>query len=524
MSSAIGKMPAVAVSSPAASGQHILKNSRRENFPGWYREVIDAAKLAEDSIVPGCMVILPLGVEVWNQVKAQFGEMLRRGKCSHDYQFPLFIPSSLFAQEAEHVAGFAKECAVVTHHRMMVDGSGKMVPDPTAKLDEPLIVRPTSETIIGESFRGWIRSKKDLPRLVNQWCNVIRMERATRPFLRTTEFFWQEGHCAFATEPEGRANALKMAQAYETFMTQVCALPVILGEKSPGERFAGAVQTFTLEAMMQDGKAVQSGTSHYLGDNFARASHIQFTDGDGEKKYAHTTSWGISTRLIGSMIMTHSDDNGLRLPPRIAPVHVVIIPSGSGAKADKKAIRDAYIPRVEALFAGQRFEDREISIELDDRDEKELNAGEKGWDALKKGTPIRIEIGPREAQRETVTISRRDKDLSEKVEVPITDIASYVIFALGEIQQTYFRQALAYREALTRTDILTPEAMRAYFADPANIGFVRGKWCGDKSTEETFKDLSVTIRCLPLDQSGTNGICILTGRPATIDAIFGRSY
>lgn len=511
---------AVAYAVPAAvagaGARGILRNTRKDNFPEWFREVIEVARLAESSEVPGCMIYLPRAVALWDQIKAGMDRQFQKEKCCDNYYFPLFIPASLFAREAAHVEHFAQECALVTHSRMKCE-DGKMVPDPTAKLEDPLIVRPTSELIIGEFFRKSIRNAGDLPFQVNQWCNVVRMERATRPFLRTTEFYWQEGHCVFANEEEAKANALKMGQLYAAFMSQSCALPVIFGEKSPGERFAGAAQTLTCEAMMQDGKAVQAGTSHYLGQTFARASDIKFRDKDGIEKLAHTTSWGVSTRLIGCVIMTHSDDDGLRLPPGIAPQHVTIVPAGKAS-----AERDAYITRVQNIFDGARYGHREISVDTDER--PDVGPGEKLWDAVKNGVPIRLEVGLKEAKAGTVTVYRRDADHKEKTVVKIEDLAGHVITTLGEIQANYLRQATEYRDTHICEDITTLAGMRAYFSDPANTGFVRAKWFVDKDTETMLKDLHVTIRCLPLDGKRTEGTCVLTGRPTTQDAIFGRSY
>jgi prolyl-tRNA synthetase len=400
---------------------------------------------------------------------------------------------------------------------MKLDETGNMIPDPDAKLTEPLIVRPTSETIIGDSMRQWVRSYRDLPLELNQWCNVVRWEHETKPFLRTTEFLWQEGHCAYATEEEARANALKMAQVYHAFMTQQCALPVILGEKSPGERFAGAVQTYCLEAMVQDGKAVQAGTSHYLGQNFAKASDIQFTNRDGKQAFAHTTSWGVSTRLVGTLIMAHSDDDGLRIPPRLAPHHVVVIPSG---RKDIEA-RDVYIQKIENLFKGARYEDRAVSVKVDQRD---IAASTKGWEWIKKGAPIRLEVGARECEEDTVMVRRRDQDYRTATTVRVDELVPHVVRTLGEIQSNYYAQAQGFLDTHIRKDITTLEGIREFFDNPENRGFVRAKWCEDPATEEMLKDLKVTIRCIPQDQSGTEGVCVLTGRPAKVDVIFGKSY
>lgn len=492
--------------------------TRKNDFSKWYQKVIKIADLAEPSAVRGCMVIKPNGYAIWERVQRQLDDRFKEGDLCQNAYFPLFIPVEFFEKEATHVAGFAKECAVVTHYRMRMSADGKMEPDPDAKLDKPLIVRPTSETIIGDSMSKWIQSHRDLPLKLNQWCNVVRWEHHTRPFLRTTEFLWQEGHCAFSTEATARENALKMAQVYSAFMTQECAMPVILGEKSSGERFAGAVQTYCLEAMMQDGKAVQAGTSHYLGQNFAKASEIQFTDVNNEKQYAHTTSWGVSTRLIGSLIMVHSDDSGLRLPPRLAVHHVVILPSQAPSKE-----RDDYIAKIKNCLKGRMYEGQPLSVHVDQREG--MNAGEKGRDWVNKGAPMRLEIGPREAKAATITVFRRDQNLLEKTLVKADEIAGHVIQTLGEIQVNYYAQAKAFMDSHIRIDITTPEQIKAFFADPENMGFVRAKWCGKPETEEMLKEeYGVTIRCLPLDQKMTEGPCVLTGEPATIEAVFGRSY
>jgi prolyl-tRNA synthetase len=504
--------------STASERKNLLPVTRQENFSQWYLAVLKSAELAEASSVRGCMVIQPWGYSIWNQIQRQMDDLFQRNKCCKNAYFPLFIPVRLFEAEAKHVAGFAKECAVVTHYRMKLDEQGKMIPDPEAKLAEPLIVRPTSETIIGDSMRQWIRSYNDLPLELNQWCNVVRWEHETQPFLRTTEFLWQEGHCAYAAEEEARRNAQKMAQVYQSFMTETCALPVILGQKSPVERFAGAEQTYCLEAMMPDGKAVQAGTSHYLGTNFARAANIKFTDKKNERKYAHTTSWGVSTRLIGTLIMVHSDDDGLRLPPRLAQYHAVIIPSGHS----EQGARDAYISRVEQLFEGARFEGRDAALEVDLRN---IGPAKKKYEWVQKGVPLRLEIGPREVKNETVTVCRRDREISESITVKVDEIVSFVLKTLGEIQTNYYRQAQTFLQSHIRTDLTTLEELQAHFSDPKNIGFVRAKWAGDSEAEKKLKEeFKVTIRCIPEDQSGEEGRCILTGAPATMDVIFGKSY
>lgn len=511
-------MTSISATTPLTN-KPLLPVTRTENFSDWYQAVLKAAELAEPSAVRGCMVIQPWGYGIWEQIQRQMDDLFKRQKCCTNAYFPLFIPVKFFEAEATHVAGFAKECAVVTHYRMKLNDKGKMIPDPDAALDEPLIVRPTSETIIGDSMRQWIRSYRDLPLELNQWCNVVRWEHEARLFLRTIEFLWQEGHCAYATESAARQNAYKMAQMYRSFMTQVCALPVILGEKSPSERFAGAEQTYCLEAMMQDGKAVQAGTSHYLGTNFAKAANIQFVDATNSKQFVHTTSWGVSTRLVGTLIMTHSDDDGLRVPPRLALHHAVIIPSGYKGIEE----RDVYISKIEKLFETARFEDRAVAVEVDRR---LVSVGDKSYEWIKKGIPLRFEIGAREAQSETVTVYRRDQHHSQTPTiVKMAELVSFVIRTLGNIQNHYLMEARTFLTGHIRTDITTRQELEAHFSNPENLGFVRAKWCGDSEAEEALKrDFKVTIRCIPEDQSGTQGTCVLTGKPATTDVIFGKSY
>lgn len=495
-----------------------LKFTRAGNFAKWYKEVINVAGLASKSSVPGCMIIFPLGMTIWERVQDELNRSFKRRNCCENYYFPLFIPVSLFEREATHVDGFAQECVVATHDRMkMVDG--KMVPDPAAKLPEPYVIRPTSEMIIGEFFRDKIRETNKLPLQVNQWCNVVRAEHHTRLFLRTMEFLWQEGHCAFSNEKDARTNALKMAQVYQAFVTNICAVPVIMGEKSEEERFAGADQTFCLEAMMQDGKAVQAATSHYLGQNFSKASEIFYKNPKGDLENVYTTSWGLSTRLIGCLIMVHADDNGMRVPPRLAQHHVVVIPSG------KECVqRSQYIERIQNVFLENepRYENQEIAYWLDNSND---NAGSKKWDAIRKGVPLIFEVGPREAKQENVTVYRRDQDPAKKTTVSIDALIPYVISTLGEIQINYYTQAENFLKANIRTDITDFETLKAFFAEPSNRGFVRAKWSGDRVAEKALKkEHGVTIRCLPFDQDDKEGICVLTGKPATREAIFAKSY
>lgn len=501
--------------------QTAITPTRAQDYPEWFQQVVKHADMAENSPVRGCMVIKPWGYGVWENMQRQLDDRIKSTGHQNAY-FPLFIPLSFLEKEAKHVEGFAKECAVVTHHRLE-EKNGKLVP--TGELEEPLIVRPTSEMIIGESFARWVESYRDLPLLINQWANVVRWEMRPRVFLRTTEFLWQEGHTVHASEKEAIEETLKMLEVYREFMEDVLALPVILGEKSPGERFPGAVSTYTLEAMMQDRKALQAGTSHYLGQNFAKGSGIRFSNKDGEVEYAYTTSWGTTTRMIGAMIMCHGDDDGLRLPPRVAPKQVVIIPVVPKPELEEQVF--AYAETIAARLRKREFHGQPISVLVDKRDKR---GGEKNWEWIKKGTPIRIEVGPRDLEANAMMVSRRDKPHKEKVKVSMDHIGDEVVNLLGAIQNSLYDQARAYRDANIRTDILTFEEMKKFFtpknADKPEIhgGFVRAKWCGDVETEKMLDEFKISIRCLPLDQSKSEGKCILTGRNATIDAIFAKSY
>jgi len=501
--------------------RHAITPTREEDYPEWYQQVVRAADLAENSPVRGSMVIKPWGYGIWESMRDQLDQRIKAAGCDNAY-FPLFIPLSFFEKEAGHVEGFAKECAVVTHTRLKGDGD-KLIPD--GELEEPLVVRPTSETIIGHSFAKWVQSYRDLPLKVNQWANVVRWERRPRLFLRTTEFLWQEGHTVHAEAEEAVDATKQMLEMYREFCEEVLAMPVITGEKSPGERFPGAEATYAIEAMMQDRKALQAGTTHYLGQNFAKASEIQFNDIDGEVKYAYTSSWGVTTRLIGGVIMTHSDDDGLCLPPRLAPKQVVILPF-IGKDADPAAVYK-YAEDVAESLRGKQYKGRPIVVVVDRRD---MRGGDKNWEWIKKGIPVRIEVGPRDMESGSVMIARRDRAHKDKEKVLTDAVADRVVDVLDDMQKGYFKRAKAYLDQNIRDDITTFEEMKTFFTpknpDKPEIhgGFVKAKWCGDPETEDLLDDLKVTIRCLPLEQSGTEGTCILTGKPATIDAIFGKSY
>ena len=495
---------------------------RDEDFPEWYQQVIRAAAMAEPSDVRGCMVIRPWGYGIWENMQHHLDAMFRATGHRNAY-FPLFIPLSYLAKEAEHVEGFAKECAVVTHSRLEANAEGKLVP--SSPLTEPLVVRPTSETIIGASYAKWVQSYRDLPILINQWCNVVRWEMRPRIFLRTTEFLWQEGHTVHETEAEARAETKQMLDVYETFVRDHLAIPVVSGEKSESERFPGAVQTLCIEALAQDCKAIQAGTSHFLGQNFAKASGIQFQSRTGTQEFGWTTSWGMTTRLIGTMIMVHSDDDGLVLPPRIAPTHVVILPI-----TPKEDTRVRILETCDALalqLRGKQFEDSPIEVQVDGRD---LGGGVKNWEWIKKGVPIRVEIGPRDLEKNAVAVSRRDQPIKSKESMSIQEFAAQAPEMLMLIQKNLYERAQRFQEENTRVieskkdfyDFFTPE-------NPAKPeihgGFALARWNGSREIEEQIKDdLKVTIRAIPLDGSSELGECIFTGEPSARRVIWAKSY
>ncbi|MHA1540309.1 MAG: proline--tRNA ligase [Alphaproteobacteria bacterium] len=466
-----------------------ISPTREENFPEWYQQVIRASDLAENALVRGCMVIKPYGFGIWENIKNKFDKRIKECDVQNAY-FPLLIPLSLLEREAEHVEGFAKECAVVTHHRLEADGNGKL--KPAAPLDEPLVIRPTSETIIGESFSKWVQSYRDLPLKINQWANVMRWEMRPRMFLRTSEFLWQEGHNVFATAEEANEDAKKMLDVYADFAENVLAIPVIKGEKTDDERFPGAKNTYTIEAMMQDGKALQAGTSHDLGDNFAKASNIVYLDRDGEEKYAHTTSWGVSTRLIGGLIMTHGDDDGLIVPPRVAPYPIVIIPviHDEGRKAE---IFEYCQNIVKDLKAGNPH----LSIFIDKREDKLPN---KIWGWVKKGAPLRVEIGGREIDNDMVFFARRDLGKDGKDKLPRAEFIQKAPEILDAIQQNLFDRAKK-RLLENITDISTTAEIDAFYKD-GKTGFLRGNktLLEDPDFAETIRRHALTPRCLPFDQ------------------------
>lgn len=497
--------------------------TRADDFPEWYQQVVKAAELAEASDVRGCMVIRPWGYGIWENLQRELDRRIKATGHENAY-FPLFIPVSFLEKEASHVEGFAKECAVVTHHRLEMK-EGKMIPSPSAKLEEPLVVRPTSETIIGASFSRWVQSYRDLPLLINQWCNVVRWEMRTRVFLRTAEFLWQEGHTAHASADEALEETRKMHEVYREFAENVLAMPVIKGEKSAGERFPGAVNSFTVEAMMQDRKALQAGTSHYLGQNFAHASGVKFLNKDGKEEFAYTTSWGMSTRLIGGMIMTHSDDDGLRIPPRVAPKQIVILPVVPKPELQEQVWK--YCEELAADLKKIQYHGNALEVTVDKRD---LRGGEKSWQWIKRGIPLRVEVGPRDIEKGCVMMMRRDQSPKEKLAISRQDLAAKVLIVLDEIQANYFRAAQNHMRENINSSLKDYAEFTRFFTpknqDKPEIhgGFVNAKWCDGAACEEKIHELKVSIRCLPLEQSGTEGRCIICGAKAKTDALFGKSY
>ncbi len=484
--------------------------SRESDYSQWYNELVVKADLAEHSAVRGCMVIKPYGYAIWEKMQAALDKMFKDTGHSNAY-FPLFIPKSFFSKEASHVEGFATECAVVTHYRLKNDGSGNIVVDEEAKLEEELIVRPTSETIIWNTYRGWIESYRDLPILVNQWANVVRWEMRTRLFLRTAEFLWQEGHTAHATREEAVAEAEQMLNVYADFAENWLAVPVIRGRKTENERFAGALDTLCIEALMQDGKALQAGTSHFLGQNFAKAFDVQFTAKDGKLDYVWATSWGVSTRLMGALIMAHSDDQGLVLPPKLAPIQVVIVPI---YKTEEE--REAIGGLADALIG--ELKSKGISVKYDDRDTHRPGFKFAEWEL--KGVPLRIAVGARDMQHGTVEIARRDTQVKETV--PQAGLGDRIEQLLEDIQRSIHSKALAFREANTVT-VDTYEEFKQVLDDKG--GFVSAHWDGTVETEQLIKEeTKATIRCIPLDNPLEAGVCIRTGRPSTQRVLFARAY
>ena len=483
---------------------------RAENYSQWYNDLVVKADLAEQSPVRGCMVIKPYGYAIWEKMQQQLDKEFKKAGVQNAY-FPLLIPKSFFSREAEHVQGFAKECAVVTHYRLKENEDGSdVVVDPSAKLEEELIIRPTSETIIWNTYKGWIKSWRDLPIMCNQWCNVMRWEMRTRPFLRTSEFLWQEGHTAHATKEEAEAEAQKMLKVYADFAEKWMAVPVIQGVKSETERFAGALDTYTIEAMMQDGKALQSGTSHFLGQNFAKSFDVTFLNKENKPEYVWATSWGVSTRLMGALIMVHSDDNGLVLPPNLAPIQVVMIPI---YKNDEQlnAIREKLQPVIRELQAAG------VSVKLDDSDNK--RPGFKFADYELKGVPVRLAMGARDLENNTIELMRRDT--LEKENVSFDNIAQHVTELLADIQNSLFEKARRYRDA----HIYECDNYDEFKTKVKDGGFFLCHWDGTAETEAKIKEeTQATIRCIPFGYEQTEGVDMVSGKPAKCRVIIARSY
>ena len=486
--------------------------ARSENYSQWYNDLVMKADLAEQSAVRGCMVIKPYGYAIWEKMQSVLDGMFKKTGVQNAY-FPLFIPKSFFSKEAEHVAGFAKECAVVTHHRLMNDPKGKgVVVDPEAKLEEELIVRPTSETIIWSVYKNWVTSWRDLPILCNQWCNEVRWEMRTRPFLRTAEFLWQEGHTAHASAEEAEAKAKEMVQVYADFARNTLALPVIVGHKSPNERFAGALDTLTIEAMMQDGKALQAGTSHFLGQNFAKSFDVQYSDKEGKLQYVWATSWGVSTRLMGALIMAHGDDNGLVLPPKLAPIQVVLVPI---YRTDEE--RAAVLEKLDAIKAS--LEAMGHSVKVDARDT--IRPGFKFAEWELKGVPVRLAMGARDLAAGTVEVARRDTLTKETM--PLEGIAEHIHALLDDIQTNIYNKAMAFRDSRVQKC----DSWEEFKTEIQNGKFLLCHWDGTAETEQKIKDeTKATIRCIPVDSyvCEEEGTDIYSGKPSKCRVVYAIAY
>jgi prolyl-tRNA synthetase len=505
----------------AQKAQTAISPTREEDYPEWYQQVVKASDMADRSPVRGCMVIKPWGYALWENIQHRLDGMFKQSGVKNAY-FPLFIPLEFFEREAAHVEGFAKECAVVTHHRLEKGPDGKLVPG--GPLTEPLVVRPTSETIIGDAFSRWITSYRDLPLLINQWANVVRWEMRTRIFLRTSEFLWQEGHTAHASAQEAQERTRMMLDVYAALTQDYLAMPVIMGSKTASERFPGAVDTQCIEAMMQDRKALQAGTSHFLGQNFAKASNIRFQTAEEAESFAWTTSWGVSTRLIGGLIMTHGDDDGLVLPPRIAPVQIVLLPIARSPEENAQ-VRD-YTDRLADALRQISYCGRPLAVEVDARD----IGGARGWEWIKKGVPLRVEIGPRDIAKDAVFVGRRDQSHKQKSAMPREQFIAAVTTLLDEIQKNLFERALSFQRANSRP-IDELEAFRAYFT-PRNSekpeihgGFALSHWCGAEACEARIKEeLTVTIRCIPFNAPKEPGRCVVCGQASDRRVVFAKAY
>ncbi len=508
----------------STTAQNAIAPTREEDFPEWYQQVVKAADLAENSEVRGCMVIKPWGYGIWELMQRALDDFFKATGHRNAY-FPLFIPLSYLAKEAEHVEGFAKECAVVTHHRLEQGPDGGLRPAPSAELTEPLIVRPTSETIIGAAYARWVQSYRDLPILINQWANVVRWEMRPRVFLRTAEFLWQEGHTAHETEEEAREETIRMLGVYRTFARDWLALPVFSGAKTASERFPGAVETLCIEAMVQDRKAIQAGTSHFLGQNFAMASGIKFLGRTNKEQFAWTTSWGVSTRLIGAMIMTHGDDDGMVLPPRIAPSQVIILPV-----VPKEEHRTSVMNEAQNLareLSDLQAWNAPIRVEVDTRD---LPGGTKTWEWIKKGAPIRVEIGPRDLEKGTVAVSRRDEPPKSKSFPTRAEFVLQLPTLLQQIQDSLLDRAARFRDTHT-VELDSKQAFYDFFTasnrekPEIHGGFALAHWNGSPDVEELIKtDLKVTIRCIPDDFPAEPGRCPFSGEPSLQRVLWAKSY
>lgn len=498
-----------------------ISPTRIEDYSEWYQQVVKASDMADRSPVRGCMVIKPWGYALWENIVRELDDRFKATGVKNAY-FPLFIPLSFLEKEAEHVEGFAKECAVVTHHRLEKNASGRLTP--AGKLAEPLVVRPTSETIIGDSFAKWVSSYRDLPLLINQWVNVVRWEMRTRIFLRTSEFLWQEGHTVHATSEDALARTHQMLEVYANFVQDCLAIPVIKGRKTASERFPGAVDTLCIEAMMQDCKALQAGTSHFLGQNFAKASGIKFQTPEEKEEFAWTTSWGTSTRMIGGLIMTHGDDDGVIIPPRVSPSHLVLLPIFKND--DERARVMEFAASLAAELRETYYHHTRLRVEIDDRD----IGGARGWDWIKKGIPLRVEIGPRDISENAVFVARRDMDHRKKTSIKRDVFTKTIGEILDEIQGNIFDRAKAFADAHTRPIDDQQEFYR--FFTPKNTekpeihgGYALSHWCGDAACETKIKeDLTVTIRCIPLDNPAENGRCICCGKPSGERVVFAKAY
>jgi len=505
----------------AKAPKNAISPTRAENYAQWYQQVVKSSDMAEMSGVRGCMIIKGWGYGAWELMQRDLDARFK--ETGHDnYYFPLLIPLSYFQKEADHVEGFAKEMAVVTHHRLAMK-DGKLVPE--GELEEPLIIRPTSEMIIGEAMSKWIKSYRDLPLLLNQWANVMRWEMRPRILLRTAEFLWQEGHTAHETYEDAMHETKQMHKVYQDFVEEMLAVPVVPGEKTANERFPGAVNTFTIEAMMQDGRALQAGTSHYLGQNFAKSIGIQFQSREGNLEHVHTTSWGLSTRTLGALVMTHGDDDGMRMPPRVAPQQIIIAPIVRD-DAGKQAVMD-YCDALRDELKKLSYGGQPLRVRVDKRD---IAGSDKRWEWIKKGVPLLLEIGQRDIEGGKVCVTRRDQLAQGKKFIARAEFIASAVAELESIQKGMYDAALAFQKARTVTNITTKAEFDAYFAKDADNsfaggqGFVRAKWSGDMASLKYLDEHAVTIRCIPFDQDGVEGKCVLTGVPATQDVIFARAY